>query len=144
MSISTRQIIQNKTIFNTPHSPQNKVSLIFPPNSDYTKQEFKNESDINIIMAQYQYTGELPNLNTNPANYMDCTGLDYMEHMNQIVEANNLFAALPSSIRNRFQNNPAAFLDFVHDPENKPEMQKMGLLDPISPIVIPPKEEPVL
>lgn len=140
MSLSTRQISPHTTIFNTPYTPRTPVALDFPPNSDYTKQEFKNECDINIIMAQYQYTGEIPNLNAHPGVYQDCTGLDYMEHMNKIVEANNLFAEMPSKIRNRFNNDPAAFLDFVNDENNIPEMRTLGLLKPIDPIVIPPAE----
>jgi len=92
-------------------------------------------------MAQYQYTGEIPNLNTMQAVYEDCTGLDYMDHMNKIVEANNLFADMPSKIRNRFNNDPALFLDFVHDENNRSELQAMGLLRPVSPIVVPPVDD---
>jgi len=123
------------------HSPRHSVAITFPENSEYTKQEFKNECDINVIMAQYQYTGEIPNLNTVQPVYSDCTGLDYMDHMNKIVEANNLFADLPSKIRNRFNNDPALFLDFVHDENNVPELRNMGLLRPVLPVVTPPPED---
>ena len=37
---------------------------------------------------------------------------------------------LPSSLRSRFGNDPAAYLDFVSNEENKPEMAKLGLLTP--------------
>lgn len=142
MSISKR-FIEHENL--TPHllnaySPRNPVTITFPKNSEYTKQEFKDESDINIIMAQYQHTGDIPNLNTLQPVYQDCTGMDYMDHMNKIVEANNLFSDLPSKIRNRFNNDPAAFLDFVHDENNRGELQSMGLLREVSPIVIPAPE----
>ncbi|AXH77264.1 MAG: internal scaffolding protein [Microviridae sp.] len=141
MSQTNRIILENKTIFANPYSPNKHPGMTFPKNSEYTKQEFKNECDINVIMAQYQYSGEIPNLNTMQPVYQDCTGLDYMEHMNKIVEANNLFADLPSKIRNRFNNDPALFLDFVHDENNRSELQSMGLLRPVSPVVTPHQDQ---
>ncbi|AXH75386.1 MAG: internal scaffolding protein [Microviridae sp.] len=123
-------------------NPNISTDLSFPENSPFTKQEFKNECDINVILAQYMYSGEIPNLNEVPPNYADCTGMDYMDHMNKIVEANQLFSELPSKIRNRFQNNPAEFLDFMHDENNVEEMRKMGLLRPVETVVIPSVDLP--
>lgn len=122
--------------------PRLPISITFPENSQYTKQEFKDECDINVILAQYQNSGEIPNLNERQGQYMDCTGLDYMEHMNKIVEANNLFSELPASIRERFANDPARFLDFVHDENNRDEMRTMGLLRPVEVVVKPPSDDP--
>ncbi|AXH73204.1 MAG: internal scaffolding protein [Microviridae sp.] len=142
MSLQKRIITEQTSLSTSPNNPRNPVTLTFPKNSEYTKQEFKNECDINVIMAQYQYSGEIPNLNEMQPVYEDCTGLDYMDHMNKIVEANNLFADLPSKIRNRFNNDPALFLDFVHDENNRPELQSMGLLRPVSPVVnLPPEND---
>jgi len=141
MSLQTRNLIKNSTPFQTLYTPpMHSCYITFPENSDVTKQEFKAECDINVIMAKYQHTGDIPNLKTLQPVYSDCTGLDYMEHMNKIVEANNLFADLPSKIRNRFNNDPSLFLDFVHNPENVPEMQTLGLLRPVSPVVSLPPE----
>lgn len=135
MSIALRSKNINSNLSIQSFIPRHSVTMEFPENSPYTKQEFKNECDINIILAQYQHTGEIPNLNERQGQFMDCTGLDYMEHMNKIVEANSLFSELPSAIRERFQNSPAAFLDFVHDEKNTDEMRKLGLLRPVNPVV---------
>ncbi|WNK14732.1 MAG: internal scaffolding protein [Microvirus sp.] len=139
MSLQTRIITEQTNIYKTNNNPRTICTITFPKNSPYTKQEFRDECDINVIMAQYQYTGEIPNLNTLQPVYQDCTGLDYMEHQNKIVEANNLFADLPSKIRNRFNNDPALFLDFVHDETNVPELRSMGLIRPVPEVVIPPE-----
>jgi phage internal scaffolding protein len=40
-----------------------------------------------------------------------------------------MFNDLPSSIRSRFGNDPAAFLDFVNDEGNADEMIKLGLIE---------------
>lgn len=121
------------------YAPKLKVNLTFPENSPFTKQEFKDESDINILLARYQSTGEIPNLNERAPQYLDVTGHDYQEHMNVIAGAQTLFNELPSLLRNRFENDPALFLDFTSNPDNVPEMQKLGLLKPVDEWVnVPP------
>lgn len=105
-----------------------QTPLTFPENSPHTKQEFKAESDINTIMAQYMRTGEMPHINEVAPQFLDVTDMDFQVHMNYIREAQELFDDLPSQIRNRFQNDPGAFIDFTSDPINRPELAKMGLL----------------
>lgn len=105
-----------------------KVAITFPENSPYTDQSFKDDADINTIMARYQSTGEMPLINEAYPQYLDVTEQDFQEHMNVIAGANQLFAELPSKIRDRFGNDPAAFLGFVSDEDNRHEMARMGLL----------------
>lgn len=119
-----------KTGFITAYSPKLKIQIHFT-GPGRTKQSFKNECDINTIMRRYQSTGVLPNmLNQGNAQYLDVTGLDYQEMMQTVSGANSLFQELPSSIRSRFKNDPAAFLDFTNDPNNRLELAEMGLLSP--------------
>jgi len=124
------------------YSPKSNVSIFFSPDLPvYTKQEFKDECDINVLMSKYQSSGELPNLNEREPQYLDATGYDYQEHMNFIAGANSLFQELPSWIRNRFDNDPAKFLDFTSQESNRSEMAEMGLLKPVSEWVsVPPSE----
>lgn len=94
-------------------------------------QEFKEESDINNIMRNVQLTGATDWLNNMAGTYEDVTGVDFQTCMDQTMRAQEAFDALPSSIRDRFQNNPVAFLDFVHDPGNADEMVRLGLREPV-------------
>lgn len=119
------------------YSPKLKISLTFPENSPFTKQEFRDECDINVLMSKYQATGEIPNLNERAPQYLDVTGHDYQEHMNIVAGAQTLFNELPSSIRNQFENDPALFLDFTSNEENRAKMHEMGLLKPIDEWVNP-------
>lgn len=102
-----------------------------------TKQSFKDECDVNRIMARYLATGQLPDMNNVDPQYLDATGYDYQEHQNFIAGANSLFHELPSSIRSRFGNSPAEFLDFCSQEKNRPEMAEMGLLRPQTHAPIP-------
>lgn len=104
------------------------ISLTFPEVSPHTKQEFKDECDINTILARYNRTGELPLVNQALPQYLDVTGHDFQEHMNIVRGAQDMFNGLPSELRNRFNNDPAQFLDFTANVENREEMAKLGLL----------------
>jgi len=108
-----------------------------------TKQSFKRECDINHIMAKYQKTGLVDHVSHHQGDYSDLTDVPtYHDAMNKIIAANQSFATLPSSIRKKFSNDPAEFLDFVSNPANVPEMQQMGLLPPSPTESLPVEDTP--
>lgn len=129
MSCSSLPKIISPSDFQSLYNHRHSYSLVFPPNSRWTKQSFKDECDINTIMSRYQSTGEMPDLALVAPQYLDATGMDFQAMQNKLVEAQNLFDALPSAVRNRFANDPADFLAFVSDVSNIDEMKKMGLLN---------------
>lgn len=104
-------------------------SIAFPSVSPFTKQEFKQEADINVIMSRYLATGEVPVINQRAPQYLDVSeGFDFVTMQHQVLEAQALFSELPSTLRERFGNNPALFIEYCADPANRPEMSKLGLL----------------
>ena len=92
-----------------------------------TKQSFKDDCDINLIMAKYVKTGVIDNVRDNPPEYGFASSDDFRQSMEIVSKANSMFENMPSKIRNKFENDPAKFLDFVQDEKNLPEMQEMGL-----------------
>lgn len=93
-----------------------------------TKQSFKDEVDINTIVERFHITGEMP-MNVRAPTYGDFTGVfDFHTAMNAIAQARESFDAMPAEVRYRFNNDPAAFVDFCSDEKNRPEMTKMGLI----------------
>ena len=83
-----------------------------------TKQSFKDETDVNKIIAKHARMGTLSHLEQWGGNYGDWTGFDFQEAQNQIARANSMFEELPSSVRAQFSNDPVKFLEYVNDPEN--------------------------
>lgn len=94
------------------------------------KQSFVAECDINNIIKQYSQTGQIKHMSQKAAEgaYMDLPDdLDFQESMNIVKAGEAAFATLPSHVRDRFGNSPAAFLEFMADPDNQEEAIKLGL-----------------
>ena len=83
-----------------------------------TKQAFKDETDVNQIIAKHARMNTLSHLEQWGGQYGDLAGFDFHEAQNQIAHANSMFEQLPSSVRNEFSNSPERFFEFVNDPEN--------------------------
>jgi len=94
-----------------------------------TQQHFKDETDINNILRQFNITGLLPQKTISP-RYGDFTGIsDYHGALNQVIAAENEFMTLPAYLRARFDNNPQELIEFLNNPENKDEAIKLGLVN---------------
>ena len=92
-----------------------------------TQQCFKDECDINILLAKYAVTGQLPE-NVRVPQYVDFeVAFDFQSSMNVIRAAEEAFNAMPAEVRDRFQNDPGRFLEFANDAANYEEALKMGL-----------------
>lgn len=113
--------------FRTNYSPAIHVKQDFKLPS-LTKQSMSKDCDINQILKQYKQTGQLPDLiKTNP-QYGDFSNpLDYQDSLNQVIKAQEQFAALPSHVRSRFANDPVQFLAFATNEANGEELIRLGL-----------------
>ena len=111
------------------HRPHKRHAMVFE-GPGRTKQSFKKECDINEILKQFTKTGLITHVKKHHGFYDDFTSAsDYHSALNQIADAQAMFLTLPAQLRAQFDNDPAKFLDFVHDPDNEDEMREMGLLE---------------
>lgn len=95
-----------------------------------TKQSFKDECDINVLMKRYEKSGLMNHVLRYEGRYEDLPDqMDYQEALRIADAGREAFESLTGAIRARFNNDPAAFLAFVDDPRNVDEMRQMGLLD---------------
>ena len=121
--------------------------LSFKGTKSRTKQSFKDEADINVLMRKYQ-TSELTGL--RKPMFGDFTEMpDYREMQNRITVANEEFLHLDSDVRAMFDNDPANLLEWLSDPENKDEAIELGILpteqatvDPLPNSEPPQKQQP--
>ncbi|AYQ58199.1 putative VP3 [Microviridae sp.] len=99
------------------------------PGKTRTQQQYKEECDINTLMARYRDQGILPR--GRAVQYGDFSTLEsYQEAQNLLVQAREQFDSLPSEQRARFKNDPALFLEFVTDKGNVAAMRELGMLSP--------------
>lgn len=97
-----------------------------------TKQSFKDECDINNIVAKYEATGILDHVNQAAARgvYEDLpSGLDLQAGLNIIAQAEEAFMALPAAARAEFKNDPVLFVEAFNNPTeaNQELFIKLGL-----------------
>lgn len=124
------------TRFNPPPSKAEDTSK-----PSITEQQFSFQCDINNLVktivdtdgkqhAQLTHAGITTDINGNQPIYGDFTQFTsdgLMNAMHVVADAKSKFAELPSSIRDRFNNDPAQLIDFVHNKDNYEEGVKLGL-----------------
>lgn len=117
----------NIVTFNTAYKPHPPKRQFFKLPSR-TKQSFKDECNINTILHKYQKTGLVDHVAKHAGRYDDLgSSADYHTALNTVLAARESFESLTSSIRSKFFNDPASFLEFVQNPDNHAELVKLGL-----------------
>ena len=92
------------------------------------KQEYKDQVDVNRIIAKYKKTQDPSLLAGKTGVYADLTDIkDYQSSLNSIIKADAAFMALPSQIRERFANDPSRLISFLADSKNNNEAVELGL-----------------
>lgn len=101
----------------------------FCTGSSRAKPSFKDECDVNRVMARFEQTGIVEHTNAHQGNYGDFLSApsSYHEAVQQVADAQQMFMSLPAKVRARFSNDPGYFLEFVEDPDNLDEMVRLGL-----------------
>ena len=121
-----------RTQYNYDHDAASNASGLVCEEPTRAQQHHKDECDINVILERFGKTGQVP-VNTISGTYGDFSGVhDYHTAMNALIAAESEFAALPAQIRNKFANDPANLVQFLDDPQNRAEAEKLGLVN-ISP-----------
>lgn len=97
------------------------------------QQHSAEECDINYIVERFGVTGQLPENNRPMPTYGDFTGIsDYRAALDAVAAADSAFMNLPAKVRERFDNDPALFVDFCSssDPADRSEAIELGLIPP--------------
>nr|QJB21017.1 MAG: internal scaffolding protein [Microvirus sp.] len=92
-----------------------------------TQQSFKDECDINILLAKFAVTGQLPD-NVRVPQFVDFEDtFDFQSSMNVLRAAEEAFASMPANVRDRFANDPGRLVEFANNPDNYDEAVRLGL-----------------
>lgn len=117
--------------FRTPFNYPTKTQGIVFKKPSMTQQAAAGECDINQIMKKYQKTGIINHLSNRAPSFGDFASIgDFQAVQAKILQANDMFNQLNSTIRKRFDNDPAQFVDFCQNPANQAEAISLGLVQP--------------
>lgn len=119
-------------------SDEDEVDVWNSSEPSCTLQEFRDESDINNLVARYKQTGAFydalaaRNQGAQPRVplFEDVSEIpDFAAAQEIINQGKEAFEALPPSVRSAFSNSPELFLAFVTENAKNPEMlRKVGVL----------------
>lgn len=120
--------------FYTRYNPPPQVSVKFSKPS-LTQQQFRQECDINNIIASVNSAGVTNNPLWNGTRrplYGDFSGIqdmDYLQAQNTFLDASARFMELPAKVRQRFNNNPAELLAYIQSNPSSEELAQLGFAD---------------
>lgn len=89
-----------------------------------TKQCFKDECDIEKIMARADKAGTISHLEKFQGVYADFSDFDFHEQTSKLTRGREIFDQLPAELRQEFGQSPADFFKFVNDTENIDDLRK--------------------
>lgn len=91
-------------------------------------QASKDETDVNVIMANYARTGNLTHTNNRPPMYGDFSQEVDLQTAFKIVENAKLgFNQMPPEARFLAGNDPVRFVQMIMNPENREAFEKAGI-----------------
>lgn len=93
-----------------------------------TKQSFAEECNINLIVKRHHSEGVVTHFNKNAPRFGDfTTGGDLKTSMDQVFQAKEDFATLPSAVRAAAENRPEVLLNMLDNPTGQEALQRAGL-----------------
>ena len=96
-----------------------------------TDQSYKEMTSIKAQVRKAEAKGLLRAGTKFEGEMDDFPDYNYQEAAFMMAKAKSMYEALPSTVRNKFQG-PEHFMEFAKNPDNAPEMVKMGLAKAIN------------
>lgn len=91
-----------------------------------TKQAFKDQTDINKLLARAARGDTISHLAKHGAVYGDFSDIDdLMTAQARLAKGVEIFQALPAEIKREFNQSPAEFFNFVNNPENEEKLPEV-------------------
>lgn len=93
-----------------------------------TKQEGRQDANVNYIVATYGRTGQWANVNPRTAKYGDFSeALELEKALDLVNRAEREFMTLPARVRALANNRPEQLLAMLADPETVKILEAAGL-----------------
>lgn len=95
----------------------------------FTVQADRDDADINKIISRFEKTGTVMRMNRREPFYGDVSEFGGLaEAIMMVNEADELFMQMDANVRERFDNDPVRFVEFLADEKNYDEALKLGIV----------------
>lgn len=132
-------IMNGKALAEMKYKPGMKIKPVTVTGPEGARQEFREETDMNVIMRRAMNTGHLPVRADIVPTFADVSEIgDFADVQRRVQAARDAFMALPPEVRFRFNNRPEDLIAFVSDDANREEAIKLGLVE--APAAEPPTQ----
>lgn len=121
--------------FNTKYSDKCHATPFHFQKPSKTHKELGFECNINNIVLGYTNLSFQKNF-SDLLKGVSVSPDDYQNAVYQLAQAKSAFETLPSSLRNKFHNDPKEMLEFISDEKNTDECIKLGIKEKITKPVI--------
>lgn len=119
----------NKVVVSDEVKAKRKPYAVYFDEPSLTMQSFKDESDINKIVARVRAGHDISNVAARTGQYGDFSNLpSYQDCLNTVNRATGMFNSMSANVRERFGNDVATMVAFLQDPANLDEAVKLGLV----------------
>jgi hypothetical protein len=108
-------------------NPDTKKVKVLTKTKERSIVEQNHRTEIKKMVADAESRGLLRASVKFEGQMDDFPDYDFQEAQYMMAKAQSMFETLPSGIREKFEGNPAKFMDFVNDPNNAQEMVDLGL-----------------
>lgn len=137
MSVSEKIIVTNKAdigkhgpgkyvLMNTAKNLVKKVITVLGTESKVDESQ-GDLTDVSKLLEPAIRKGLLRHSVHYAGEYDDIPSITYQDALDTTTKVEEMFESLPPQIRTRFQGKPGQFLDYVQNPDNYAEMQKLGM-----------------
>lgn len=107
-----------------------------------TEQHHKDDVNILSIIKKYDKTGIINHTAKHAGTYSDMISApDFQEAQYAIAQAETMFESIPARIRQEFDNDPANFLGFIQNPQNREAIEEYGFDTSHLPECVAPAEQ---
>lgn len=99
--------------------------------SNRVEQSYAKDVDVNRLLEPAMKKGLLRHVAKFEGEYDDIPAADFQAAQFIVAKGKSMFEALPSRMRERFNGNPAEFMEFVQDPANEGWLREHGIIEGI-------------
>lgn len=108
-----------------------------------TLQSYKDEADINMLVARYNKTGSFYNPLTprdplktpSVPQFLDVSDLEGVENAFDVAKSvKTMFEQLPAAVREQLGGTPISFVEFAQNPANFEKCVELGIFEKPQPV----------